>query len=118
MGILHSPHLPQSIVEDSRMRPHLFVAQKTGGVLILDVSHPQKRPLIISRITKKDLAQLDAMNLTQQGQYLYVALGDFFSARGAKAGLAVIDVKNPNRPQNPFSVDLSAKTGWEFVCTG
>ena len=41
---------------------------------------------------------LDAMNVVQQHDLLYVALGDFFAAESA-AGLAVVDIGDPAAPQ-------------------
>lgn len=94
-----APHLPLSIVQDDLNRPYLYVAQKSGGLLVLALSNPATRPSKVSVIARAQLGQLDVMSVTQRGDYLCLALGNFFDNQGAKAGLAVVSVKNPRRPQ-------------------
>ncbi len=91
--------LPLTAIEDRQGKPYLYVAQKDGGLLILDISNPNTSPTIASSIPTSQLEQLDSMNLTQQGNFLFVALGDFFPATGSKAGLAIISIQNPLQPE-------------------
>ena len=88
--------LPQAIVKDSG-RPYLYVAAKSGGLLVLDISAPGK-PEAAASIPVDHLSGLHAMKVTQAGDYLYLALGDFFDTTGQKAGIAIIDVRNPRVP--------------------
>ncbi|MEZ5354710.1 MAG: hypothetical protein R2762_18910 [Bryobacteraceae bacterium] len=90
--------LPQAILPDSTGRPVLHVALKNGGLAILETA-PQGTPRRIANIAKASLAGLDVMHLDQQDHLLYLALGDFFDPKGAKAGLAVIDIADPSQPR-------------------
>ena len=90
--------LPLTALQDKQGKPYLYVAQKDGGLLILDISSSNTPPTIVSSIPTSQLEQLDSMNLTQQGNFLFLALGDFFPATGSKAGLAIVDVQNPLKP--------------------
>jgi hypothetical protein len=90
---------PMGMVADGAGRPYLHVAMKNGGLLVLDVAN-RAGPKVAARIGLESFANLQVMNLTQRGEYLYLALGEFFDARaGAPAGLAVVDVKNPQQPK-------------------
>lgn len=89
---------PQGIVCDALARPFLHIAMKNGGLRILDISN-RAAPKIEARIGVDPFANLHVMHLTQVGEYLFLALGDFFDARGAHAGLAVVHVKNPAQPK-------------------
>ncbi|MEP0262307.1 hypothetical protein [Dokdonia sp.] len=87
--------LPQGIVLDEQGRNYFYVASKSGGVQIFDDS--QSPAELISDVSIDNFGNHHAMHLTQQGDYLYVALGDFFGGN-AKAGIAIIDVSDPNNP--------------------
>ncbi len=89
--------LPQATQPDNLGRPYLYVALKTGGVGVLDVRG--RAPARVATVAARQLGRLDAMNLAQHGTTLFVALGDFFSARGSKTGLAALDVSDPARPR-------------------
>lgn len=88
---------PQGLVCDALNRPYLHVAMKNGGLLILDISD-KKAPKLAAKLGAASFADLHVMHLTQRGEYLYLALGDFFNAFGATTGLAVVHVKNPDQP--------------------
>jgi hypothetical protein len=92
-------HLPQSIVQDQLKRPYLYVAQKTGGLLVLSLPGAQGVPFPLGTIPKEQLGQLDAMFVLQRGTHLYVALGDFFALGGSPLGMAIISVEEPSRPR-------------------
>jgi len=89
---------PQGIVADTLGRPYLHVALKNGGLLILDVSSKDTAKST-ARLGIDAFANLHVMHLTQRGDHLYLALGDFFNAQGATTGLAVVNVKNPKQPK-------------------
>lgn len=90
-------HNPQAM---TLQKGHLYVAIKEGGVKVL--TEKGGKPKVVSHIKRKQLANLDAMNLWLAGDTLFVALGDFFKKKG-HAGLAVIDVRIPSHP-NVLSV--------------
>jgi hypothetical protein len=76
----------------------MYVALKEGGVAILKLQNPLP-PQPLSKVPKLFLANLDAVAITQKGNFLYVGLGDIFAHRFARAGLATIDVSNPTVPR-------------------
>lgn len=91
--------LPQAMVRDRAGRDCLHVALKNGGLAVLDISRPQAAPTTLATVGTADLGGLDVMHLAQQKDLLYLALGDFFSAAGAPAGLGVVSVADPRRPK-------------------
>lgn len=103
-----SKGMPLSMVKDTQGRPYLYVADKDGGLQILDVSRPTV-PQSAAAVMRKALGGLDAMAVTQDGQTLYLALGDFFDVHGSKLGLAVVDVSAPDAPK-VLAVWLSRQT--------
>ena len=90
--------MPQAIVEDTLKRPLLYVAMKNGGLSVLNVANRKQAPREVARLGTDQFQNLQVMHLEQAGEHLYLALGDLFSANGAPAGLAVVNVKNPQRP--------------------
>lgn len=90
--------LPQSLVADRNGRPYLYLAQKEGGLVVLDLSQPGG-PKPVADVPIRTLGGLHAMNLVQEGDRLFLALGDLFAAGGSKAGLAIIDISQPTQPR-------------------
>jgi len=91
--------LPQTVVRDVEGRPYLYAAIKNGGLLVLRLGQAKTGPQAVARLNTRAFSNLDVMNLVQRGEFLYLALGSFFSARGSKAGLAIVSVKNPRQPK-------------------
>lgn len=91
--------LPQTAVRDLEGRPYLYAAIKNGGLLVLRLGQAKTGPQAVARLGTRAFAKLDVMNLVQNRDYLYLALGDFFSAGGSKADLAIVSVKIPQRPK-------------------
>ena len=87
---------PMAISPDIFGRPFIYVAHKSGGLTVIDVS--LKQPAVVANLSRRRLSDMDVMNLSQKDHYLYLSLGDFFG-RNAHAGLAVISVENPRRPR-------------------
>ena len=93
-------YLPMAITADGMDRPYLYVALKSGGLGVLDVSGSSAVPREVARVDTKSLKQMDVMNLYQHGEMLLLALGGHFSASGTKhAGMAIVTVGNPRRPK-------------------
>lgn len=66
--------LAQSVVEDKLGRPYLYAAIKEGGLLVLDISGGE--PTEAAAIPPSGLGGLEAMNLTQQGDRVYLGAMD------------------------------------------
>lgn len=93
---VHTPlSLPQGIILDEKGRNYIYVASKTRGLIVLDNNKSPARQ--VANVSTNSFGNHDAMHLTQQGDYLFIALGDFFSGN-VKAGMAIIDVSNPEKP--------------------
>lgn len=73
---------------------YFYTALKGQGVSVYERGSTVRK---VASVGVSQLENLHAMHLEKRGNYLYIALGDFFG-RGAKAGLAIIDVSNPNSP--------------------
>jgi len=82
---------------DQLDRPYLYVANKEAGLKIYDLSNLNS-PTLVSMVPISQLEDLHVMNLTQQGSYLYLALGNHFT-NPQQAGMAVIDVGEPGSPE-------------------
>jgi hypothetical protein len=91
-------NLPQAIVVDRRDPHYLYVAEKSGGVVVLKLGPNDRAPARVAVVARKQLGRLDAMNLAERGSRLYVALGNFFTG-GSAAGLAILDVSIPEHPR-------------------
>ncbi|MGA8990152.1 MAG: hypothetical protein WB500_07190 [Rhodoplanes sp.] len=101
--------LPQSLVADRNGKSYLYLAQKDGGLVVLDLAQGAGGPKAVAQLPIRAFGGLHAMNLVQDGDRLFVALGDLFAATGSKAGLAIIDVSQPAQPR-VMSVWTSATT--------
>lgn len=89
-------HLPLAVEPDRLGRPYLYVALKSGGVLVLALAAGGASPA--GTVPRAAFGGLDAMYLVQHGDDLFVALGDHFAAGGARAGLAIVSVREPRAP--------------------
>ncbi|MBP6334512.1 MAG: T9SS type A sorting domain-containing protein [Bacteroidia bacterium] len=84
-------------VEADRLhRPISYVSIVSGGIKIYD-NNASGNPAVIASITKSQLGNLDAINLTQDSIWLYVCLGNIWDTTEL-AGLAIVDVSNFNSP--------------------
>lgn len=90
-------HMPMAVAVDSADSDVLFIAAKSGGILVLN-ERQGGPPQQLANVAIKQLGDMDAMNVHLRGQRLYVALGDFFK-KASFSGAAVIDVSQPNRPK-------------------
>ena len=80
---------------DTQNRPYLYVANKEAGLKIYDVSVPTIPSLVASVSTNLFLG-MEVINLTQSGNYLYLALGNIWASDST--GMAIVDVQNPLLP--------------------
>ncbi|MBL7883993.1 MAG: T9SS type A sorting domain-containing protein [Bacteroidia bacterium] len=95
------PALPQKPIADRLNRPYVYVAAKDGGLIVFNTS-VITAPTIAHTIGINLFDTLHVMNIHQEGNYLYVALGNFFGTVGStnvqKPGMAIVDISNPVSP--------------------
>ncbi|MCB0643670.1 MAG: hypothetical protein KDC44_18610, partial [Phaeodactylibacter sp.] len=89
-----SPGNTLAVVPDQLDRPYLYVAAKEGGVYVVDAADPLQ-PQVIQNLPIDSLGQLEVMNAMQEGQLLYLSLGNFFGAGQQEPGLAILDLSDP-----------------------
>ena len=90
-----NPYLPQAISVHKTQPNYIYVAAKNGGLIVLKETSStltQQAQLPINLFNNKEV-----MHLFQEGNYLYLALGNFFES-GHKAGLAIVDISTPDNP--------------------
>jgi len=98
--------LPMTPIADRLSRPYLYVAAKDGGLLIFDIS-VINAPVLSLTLDISYFDSLHVMNIYQQGNYLYLALGNFFgNGNTQKPGMAIVNVTNP---LSPLVTDI-----WEY----
>lgn len=90
---LSFPHQSLTALHDQQGRDYLYVAGMEDGLRIYDISNTTSVNEL-GGISFSDLNDLAANSLHQDGDYLYVALGNHFS-NDQNPGLAVIDVSDP-----------------------
>lgn len=78
---------------DNQGKPYLYVAAKEGGLKIYEIG---ATPVLVKSISISNFASLHVMNLSQQGDYLYLALGNHLGLNIQSPGFAIIDVSNPS----------------------
>jgi hypothetical protein len=83
--------MPMTMRSDSLGRSVLYVAVKDDGLRIYDLSGS---PTPVCTLRAAAFKNMHVMNLAQDGERLYVALGNHWGASSG-AGLAVVDVHDP-----------------------
>ncbi|MFN8116388.1 MAG: T9SS type A sorting domain-containing protein [Bacteroidia bacterium] len=93
-------------------KPYLYVAGKERGLVIYNISNLTS-PVLTASILPSAMQNLDVMSLTQAGNYLYLALGDFFNASSEKSGMAIVDISTPSNPvlKSTYSYSLTSGAG-------
>jgi hypothetical protein len=76
--------------------PNLYIANKEAGLTIYDIGDPAT-PFPVSSVPISEFDDLHVMNLIQQGNYIFLALGNHFTDP-QPAGLAIVDVSIPQVP--------------------
>ncbi len=85
-----------TMIHDESGRPFLYVANKEAGLKIYNLAN-SATPFLAASVPTSDFDNLDVMNLTQNGNFLYLAVGNHFT-NPQPGGMAVVDVGNPNKP--------------------
>ncbi len=92
------PALPQALVVDQQDRPYLYLAAKNGGLRIW-TDNGNEVPEEIGTLLPEQLEGLEVMHLSQEGDLLFLALGNFFGTNQQEAGLGIVDISTPENPQ-------------------
>lgn len=100
--------IAMTMIHDVTGKAYLYVANKEAGLKIYDISTIAS-PNLVKTIPISQFGNMDAMNLTQSGNYLYLALGNHFNTN-QNAGMAIIDVLVP--------FDASVMDFWELPSSG
>jgi hypothetical protein len=77
---------------DQQDKDYLYVAAKEGGLKIYNLL---PNPVLVKTIPVSQLNALEVMNLSQSGNYLFLALGNHFGSAQQNPGMAIIDVTDP-----------------------
>ena len=100
--------IAMTMIHDVTGKAYLYVANKESGLKIYDISTITS-PNLVKSIPISLLGNMDVMNLTQSGNYLYLALGNHFNTN-QNAGMAIIDVLVP--------FDATVMDFWELPSSG
>lgn len=90
-------HMTMTMQHDRQGHPFLYVAGKEGGLKIYNIADPDD-PFLAVTLPVSAWDGLDLMNLSQQGNYLYLALGNHFS-QDQHTGMAIVDITDPASPE-------------------
>ena len=91
------PNQAMTVEPDQNGDPYIYVAGKEQGLMIYDISDPNSQ-MLLGTIPPSQLGGLEVMSLTQEGNFLYLALGNHFSGSTEDPGLAIVDVTSPFFP--------------------
>jgi hypothetical protein len=93
--------MTMTMLHDQLSRDYLYVANKEAGLKVYNVSSLSS-PAFITSVPISFYDSLEVMNLSQQDNFLYLALGNHFN-NSQPAGMAIVDVSNP---VSPFVTDF------------
>jgi hypothetical protein len=88
--------MAMTMAHDVLDRPYLYVANKEAGLKVYDIS-TLTSPLLVATVAIGMYDSLHVMNLSQNGNYLYLAIGNTFTNPQA-GGMAIVDITNPVSP--------------------
>jgi hypothetical protein len=91
-----SNQMTMTMMHDEAGRDYLYVANKEAGLKIYDIANITS-PTLVATVATSLLGTLEVMNLSQSGNYLYLALGNTFT-NPQQGGMAIIDVTTPSTP--------------------
>lgn len=94
---LGCPKNTLSALHDQLGRDYLYTANNQGGFSVLDISDPENMVSIVN-LPGEDFGDIKVNRVTQDGHYLYLALGSSFGSHDEPSGLAIIDVMEPTDP--------------------
>lgn len=85
-----------TMLPDQLGRSYLYVANKSAGLRVYDISEIT-HPSLLSQLPTSEYAGLDVINLAQRETLLFLALGNIFS-NNQQSGMAIVDVSKPEAP--------------------
>ncbi len=85
-----------TMIHDQLNRPYLYIANKEAGLTIYDIEEPRE-PKFVADVPIQLFDSLHVMNLSQEGDFLYLALGNHFT-NPQQGGMAIIDMHIPDQP--------------------
>lgn len=88
--------IPLTMQHDQQGLPYLYVANKEAGLKVYNIIDI-KKPKLVATVSNRAFASLHVMNLTQDGSYLYLAIGNHFNNKQA-SGMAIVDITDPVKP--------------------
>jgi hypothetical protein len=88
-----------TMMHDEMNRPYLYVANIEAGLKIYEILTISS-PSLVATIPTTMFDTLDVMNVSQNGNYLYLAIGNSFT-NPQEGGIAIVDVTNPTMPLVP-----------------
>ncbi|MCB0430081.1 MAG: T9SS type A sorting domain-containing protein [Flavobacteriales bacterium] len=88
--------LTLTMTHDQSGKPYLYVANKEAGLTVYDLSTPSF-PTQVASIPLAQLDSLQVMNLSQYGDYIYLATGTHFN-NNESSGMAIVNVSDPVSP--------------------
>ncbi len=98
-----------TMIHDGLNRPYLYVANKEAGLKIYDIT-TISTPSLVATVPVNLYDSLHVMNLSQSGNYVYLALGNHFNSN-QESGMAIVDVTNPAAPVVTDYYELAASSG-------
>lgn len=90
------PQQSMTSIHDAQDRDFVYVASMEKGLVVLDVSEDSNWE-IAAEVEISAGKDADVMSLSQDGNLLYLALGNSFTDKQAP-GLAIVDVTEPDNP--------------------
>ncbi|MCB9251184.1 MAG: T9SS type A sorting domain-containing protein [Flavobacteriales bacterium] len=84
-----------TMLHDRNEKEVLYVANKEAGLKIYDLQNINA-PKLMQTIPSDSLGGMDVMNLSQNKNYVFLALGNHFNET-QNAGMAIIDVSDPQK---------------------
>ncbi|MBI5858811.1 MAG: hypothetical protein HZB42_14360 [Sphingobacteriales bacterium] len=87
--------ISMTMLHDQQGLPYLYVANKEAGLKVYDINDI-KKPKLVATVSTKSFSSLHVMNLAQEGNYVYLAIGNHFNNKQA-SGIAIVDVTDPAR---------------------
>ncbi len=85
-----------TMIHDELGRSYLYVANKEAGLKIYDIS-TIATPSLVATVSTTAFNSLHVMNVSQSGNYLYLAIGNTFTG-AQQGGMAIVDVTIPTAP--------------------
>lgn len=85
-----------TMLHDQNNLPYLYIANKEAGLKIYNIS-AIATPSLVATVPTTLYDTLEVMNVSQNGNYLFLALGNSFT-NPQKGGMAIVDVTIPTAP--------------------